>query len=540
MRIRSGKWLLALLLQSAAATGLPQTADSRASVAGRVSNSATGAPIVRAHVSLNGDRQKYGALTGVDGKFSIAHLPAGQYIITVDAPGFQSPPAFWDVPIDRVDLRPGERKDDLDLILIPLGAISGRVLDSRNRPLQGIALSALGIEGMIEGEMSDPDGRYRLGGLSPGSYCVLAAPRSVGNLAPEIRSDGTAEVHHAPTYYPASLAVESATRLVVAPGSERTGIDIRLVRTPIVAVKGNVLDIPSGVSEVSVVVHKIDPPRAPTDGLSNYGRRFADARRVNPDGSFVIWRLDPGSYLLSAQSYPDGWVSPPVEVKVAAENIRGIMPRLVPLSDISGRIVPDDIGAQLPAIPPNASLAETPQISLRGGTSNAWYSSVIASDGSFHLTRVLPERYHVYLSWGPYVKSMSLASSEIDGAMLDLRNGSQGTSLTVTASSAQGQISGVVRDASGPAAYARVALLSEKGGIEGNLAVLSARSDGTYNFPDITPGKFRLLALDAGVVHAGGLRYFLEEYADIIETVEIQSGDKLTLDLRRHIKRKKE
>jgi hypothetical protein len=526
----SSKWRIPwLFLGAAAAIGLAQDAGSLASVAGQVTNSATGAAIRRAHVSLypqTGSRQKYGALTGVDGKFSIAQLPPGQYSVSVDAPGFQSPPIVPEVRTDRLVLRFAEHKDDLDLTLTPFGAISGRVIDAGGQPVQGAAVSALGPDGLTLEEMSDPNGRYRLDSLPPGKYRVRAVPPAV-NLPPEIRSDGTSEVRYAPTYYPASLTVESAERLDLAPGAERAGTDIRLIRAPIVAVRGTVTGIPAGVP-VSISVRKVQPPRAPNTGRGAWGY----GRRVNPDGSFVIWGLDPGSYIFTVQSNGAGWESPPVEVTIAGKDVGGVALGLIRQFDISGQILLDDDRAQFPSTPPNASLGRSPQIllsELKGGASSY---SVVAADGSFRLTNVQPGQYSVRLSWGAYVKSMRLGSSDIAGAILDVRNGSGSATLTVTASSATAQVSGVVRDATGPAASARVLLLSQE--IPRSEAVVSARSDGAYTFANIAPGKYKLLVLDVGVVRGMAVSDQLSDYADIAETVDIHPGDRLTRDLRQH------
>jgi hypothetical protein len=336
VRTPSGKWQLAwLFVIAAAAVGLPQQTDSRAEVSGRVTNSATGKPILRAHVTLSG-QQRYGAITGADGKFSIARVPAGEYIVSVDAPGFQPPSSFLDAPIDRLVLRPAEHKDDLNVALIPLGAISGRVVDIDGRPLQGMTMSALSVEGVTIGELSDPDGRYRIGNLPPGKYRVQAMPASSGNLPPEIRTDGTTEVHHAPTYYPSSLTMSSATQLDIAPGTECTGIDVQMIRGSIVAVRGAVSGIPAGERDIYVLARKIEPPQSGGRRI----RRFVDQRRVNPDASFVIWRLDPGSYILSAQAYREGWASPPVEVVVGDKDVAGVALRLTPVLDISGKVLP--------------------------------------------------------------------------------------------------------------------------------------------------------------------------------------------------------
>jgi hypothetical protein len=519
-----------LVLIAAVTIPMAQEMKSGASVSGRVTNSATGAPVVRAHVIFYGERQRFGALTGVDGKFSISPLPGGKYSISAEAPGFQPLP-LYDTSSNHLTLRSGERKNDMDIALTPSGSISGRILDGEGRPLQGVALSVLSLEGVIEGNPSDPDGRYEFSDLPPGKYRVLAEPGSSGSLAPEIRTDGTNEIHYSPTYYPSSLTLDFAGRLDVQPGAERTGIDIRMVRTPIVAVRGNVSGIPAGVSEIFVTVHKIEPPIREGKSLR---RMSADQRRVDQDGSFVLWRLDPGSYVLVAQSYPEGWASPPLAITVADKDLDGIALRLIRQFEISGQLTFADPRDRLPKIPANASLAETPQFHMNGLQTYAWASSLIAADGSFHLDKVLPEQYSVYVTGSSYIKSMRLDSTNIGGRILDLRNGSNNASLTLVADSALGRIGGVVRNDAGPAAYARIAMLPELGSFRSDPIVLSADSQGTYSFDYIAPGKYSIMALDAGANHARALQYHLGDYQDIIQAIEIHPGDKLVQDLARH------
>ncbi|MEO8593667.1 MAG: carboxypeptidase-like regulatory domain-containing protein [Candidatus Solibacter sp.] len=74
----------AILILAAAATVWAQSAEDKlAAVSGTVVDAATGAPIVRAHVTcdgyLAGKAQQFGALTNAEGKFSISALPAGSY-----------------------------------------------------------------------------------------------------------------------------------------------------------------------------------------------------------------------------------------------------------------------------------------------------------------------------------------------------------------------------------------------------------------------------------------------------------------------------
>ncbi len=71
----NNRWpaLLAVLVFSAGTV----YAQEKATVSGTVTNAATGAPVLRAHVTVTGGRQSYGALTNGEGKYSITGLPPG-------------------------------------------------------------------------------------------------------------------------------------------------------------------------------------------------------------------------------------------------------------------------------------------------------------------------------------------------------------------------------------------------------------------------------------------------------------------------------
>ena len=515
---------MAMLLACVGGIALAQ--ETGASVAGRVTNSVTGAPIVRAHVrsmQLVENGHTYGALTDDKGKFSFAQLPAGKYSMTAEAAGFETPQFIFGESTDQVELRAGENRADFDIALTAYGVISGRVLDAEGRPVQGVSVAALGLDGFVSYQISDPRGEYRMDRLSPGRYRVRAAPEAV-HMPPEIRSDGTTEMRYASTYYPDSLTVESAAPLDVQPGGERTGADIRLVRAPIVAVRGTVLGSKAGDS-ANVDIRKVEPPRGPNTGRGSFGY----GNRVNPDGSFVVWGLDPGSYHFVATS--DGSrESAAVEVTIAGKDVNGVLLGMVRKLDVSGNIVAADESARLPTVPADASLGEQKQISMDGVSGEGSAYSVVANDGTFHLSNVSPGRYSVRLTWGPYVQSMRLGSTDIDGAILDLRTAPEGAALTVNTSSATGEISGTVRNAVGPVAHARVALVEE--GVRGWPWITAAHGD--YTFSNVRPGKYQLLVLDTESVNAFALRFQLFDYADVIETVDLGAGERVTRDLRQH------
>src|ERR1700733_4342553 len=110
---------LALLLAALAVAALAQQA---ANVSGTVTNSVTGAPVVRAHVTLRGVKT-FGALTNGEGKFSMTGIAPGDYAYAGERVGFARESRSR---TPGVDLHTGD--NSLDLKLTPVGSIAGRVL----------------------------------------------------------------------------------------------------------------------------------------------------------------------------------------------------------------------------------------------------------------------------------------------------------------------------------------------------------------------------------------------------------------------------
>ncbi|HEY1494761.1 MAG TPA: carboxypeptidase-like regulatory domain-containing protein, partial [Candidatus Solibacter sp.] len=169
-----------ILLLAMAAGGLTQTQPPRAdekpaSVEGEVRSMLTGLPVERAHVSLrrfvNGAWDRYGAQTNADGKFSIVGIPAGNYQVALDRVGYVVPA---EVTRGQLTLRPEEKKSNYKLKLIPVGSISGRVLDADGAPLEGLSVEAEFAGKPDRSAMTDDRGQYRIGGLHPGKYRVRA------------------------------------------------------------------------------------------------------------------------------------------------------------------------------------------------------------------------------------------------------------------------------------------------------------------------------------------------------------------------------
>ncbi len=518
-------WLAAMLVWA-------QPPSETASVSGTVTHAITGVPILRAHIALRGagpDAKNYDSLTTAEGKFSITGIVPGTYQVTADRVGFYMPAEPGGRAAMEAVLRAGDEKEGLKFRLAPLGSISGRVVDAEGEPVEGAAVAiSTGPSYSGSGAVTTDTGRFRLGDLRPGKYRVRAFVPAALVTLPEVRTDGTSQVRYVPTYYGGVTDYKSAARIELGTGIELDGIEIRLVRAPMVRISGKVLGVPPGQRGVELAFSQTTS----SPGISGFKN----------DGTFEVWNVDPGRYFLTAR-----WVSgnqrvqtAPMEVEVGQSNIENVELRVIPPSDISGQIVFEDDEARPkpPRQNQNTQQASTrrPRVELRTvdpGMFAEPVASDVAEDGSFHLAGVKAARYRVMLSWASaYVKTVTLGSKVMDGNVLNLRNGAAGASLSVLLSSAFGAVSGTVTDGDAPVAGARVALLRDDFVSLGDVAFTNTDGAGSYVIANVRPGKYRIAAVEEN--DNGPRAGNLDDYEDTLARIEVGPKERLTQDLKRH------
>ncbi|HKF41697.1 MAG TPA: carboxypeptidase regulatory-like domain-containing protein [Thermoanaerobaculia bacterium] len=98
------------------------------------------------------------ARTGADGSFSIPDAPDGARALVVRASGF--------VPVTRIQT---ETKATEKIQLQKGGVIHGTIVDAAGKPAPGLVVTADQVAAL-----SDPQGNYRLPGVSPGAHHVQA------------------------------------------------------------------------------------------------------------------------------------------------------------------------------------------------------------------------------------------------------------------------------------------------------------------------------------------------------------------------------
>ncbi len=525
----SGRLVRPLLLLLTVVAGVPAQAPPPAangSVSGSVVNSVTNAPVPRAHVSVlvitGNSVQAFSAAADSEGRFTIGKLPAGRLQISADHAGFVSG------SMNGVrQLQADEAMKDVKVTLTPTGAISGRVLSAAGGEVQGAIVSLDGSVFGVNQAVSDEKGQFRISGIPAGRYRLVANP-AVMPFPPEIRSDGSKEVHEARTYYPDSLIAKAGLRVEVGAGAEVKGIDIRLVQTPIVTVSGKVLDAPAG-GKTTV--------RAVASAAA--GGFVQTANHVKADGSYEIWQLDPGKYTVVAISTPAGGgaqrsiQSVPVEIDVQGSDIGKIDLRMVAPFDVTARVGFDDVKSretQATQGPMKQPVARRMALSPEGQTfvyTQSLYQTVELGQGdSFTVAGLMPGRYRLAANWGVYIKSISVGGAETAGDILDLRSGPPGD-VMVTVASVTGEISGVVSDGNGPAAGVTVVAFGQR--------PMNARSgaDGSYRIAGMPPGKYKVIAGDNDVLRQIQFGGNMDDYSGVMEDVDIHADEKVTKALRK-------
>jgi protocatechuate 3,4-dioxygenase beta subunit len=154
--------------------------DAGLAIRGRVRSKA-GQPIADAVVQAYGGEQDTEARSGADGTFLLAGLPPGEHQLHVEAAGYaaEEPKAVAGGP-------------PIAIVLRPAGAITGRAVDERGQPVEGVRASAdTGGDPSFTGEAKEPgteDGRFGLANLAPGTYVlVVSAPERMAARVPVVQ-----------------------------------------------------------------------------------------------------------------------------------------------------------------------------------------------------------------------------------------------------------------------------------------------------------------------------------------------------------------
>jgi hypothetical protein len=346
-----------LQLQGAASAAPPTGA-----ISGVVRDGKTNRPIAGAVVTLQWPgwprvtaADWKSTITDSKGRFVFTQLAqSDRYLIYTTKPSYTAGPTRQAFPVGsgvfggsaRIVLADGEWIDNIDIVLWPLGAISGTVVDERGEPVVGVPVRVLaqfpiaGAFQLVGGPVGKTDDRgiYRISGLPRGRYLVtlpsvqsvvpvsttvevLAGmtpqefgmrvggsepPNSkgidvggwrlvVGNYAtPPPPVEGRFQGYPL-LFYPNASSALTATAIDLQGGDDRQNVDFALQPVSTVRVSGRV----AGPAEaVTGLVVRLVP-----EGSENLGQGSEVATAlVNANGGFTFLAVPAGRYTLVAQS----------------------------------------------------------------------------------------------------------------------------------------------------------------------------------------------------------------------------------------------
>jgi Carboxypeptidase regulatory-like domain len=438
--------------------GGPAPAVGTSVVRGRIVAGDTGLPVRRARVMLQALRGGEPRVTLSDGEgaFAFDSLPAGRYQLQgskaryvdttlgarrVGAPGR---------PLDLAD---GQTLDSVVLTLAAAGVITGRVLDDFGDIVPGVHVMPMRYR-TINGErqlmgsggrpaISDDTGTFRLYGLAPGTYYVSARAEEMGRMGPAV-TDATV-TGFATTFYPGTPVATEAQPIEVVAGAEVVA-DVSLAAARLTSVSGIVVD-PSGARATGGFVMTLQGGRSRVGMMGSSG-----GGSINPDGTFKVFGLAPGEYVLQAR--PSFSANPMFEdatanrlermatasVTVSGDPIVGL--RLAVVDPIRIPVNPIFEDASAPR-PERVSVFAGSQTAMRGG------NAAIREDGRLSL-EVVPGTYRlsamVATPW--VVKRVLYRGQEVDTEEVDL-TAAPGGRINVVLSTRSASVAGGVTDAAG-------------------------------------------------------------------------------------------
>lgn len=601
-----GALLLSVLLaasvaaqQTPARDTTPSPSGGTALISGVVmSSGSTPTPMRRVTVTLSGSAAwgTRSMVTDETGRFQFDTLPAGRYLLSADKPAYlvaqyrttASGTATADTAIAIAE---GQRLTDIVLPLVRGGVITGRITDERGQPHSGALAVEVSREQVVNGERRltratsvssvrvqvDERGVYRVFGLEPGEYLVSAAARyaasgvrvmtpaeidrAIRALRRSPSQPGVAAVTSpagtpaagppAPTigdlsiYYPGTDNAANATRVTVAAGEERAGIDFRVWPGSTVAIRGKVVD-PAGALPVNLElrlfnVGQMTGPSAafpPMDSLI--------PRSPGPNGEFTFTGLAPGRYVVAATTTGPARSGGPgaaggrwakAEVSVFNADVSNVLLTLQPGVTVSGQVVMAGAAGREPS-PARVrvslvSAPDGPQVSV------GQLSTETDAAGRFTISGVMPGRYTFSATpSGPSGAGWILRSATANGRDvadhgLEVEPGRDGIEVAATFSNRPAEISGILQDASGNPTSAFVLVLFPADRAlwpSGTRRVQQARpaTDGRFILRNVLAGEYLLAAVTAVDPATLVDPPFLEALVPAAMPVTVAEGEKKT------------
>lgn len=480
----------AVLLCSGLARGWqpPQESKEEWEVSGTVTDEKGVAR--KAIVIMSGPQVIRPSRTDGQGRYSFKGQVPGLYSVRVQKEDDSSEPKSRSLTLVN-----GLRLNGIDFRIPKGGVISGRVLDERRQPVEGVIVAAMVKSVRFGprfeekgGDRTNDLGEYRIPYLPDGIYFVAVRPKPSPVRKRPATSAKTQQKSYPPlTFYPAGRTLESASAVEVRSGEERQGIDLALERLPMrcvgLKIDGAVAD-PSKPSAAYLTMREWVGIAGPT----------AAEGALSAGEDYEICGLAAGEYRIQVSTYTKS----PIKgigyggavALVGKQDVDLGTVVILPARDLRGTVSVKDHRPGDP-VPPGMQI----RLLLRGRglMASDTLNGAVQSSGSFAMDHVYVDDYGLRvdgLSEGYYVISASQEGRSVIDGGLRPGNGDLQITLGVDGGAVRGRVlaenAEVVPDAT--------VFLIPKGG--GTPMVAQSDQNGAYQFASGVPvGEYRLVAL---------------------------------------------
>jgi hypothetical protein len=450
-----------------------------------------------------------------------------------------------------------------------------------------------GVRTLVSGrqEMTNDQGDYRLYWLNPGDYFISATPNTGFGpgpggrggppqaLAAAAASTGNEE-SYAATYYPGGTDPESAISVRVPAAQEIRGVDFVLRPVHTVKVKGKITvpELPATATPQTAAQQNAQaqqngrggrggpggpggPPGGPGGGAqilftrvgasTNGGGRGGGGRGgpgggpggpggfggqapvfMNPDGTFEIQNVVPGSYNLTAfQPAQNQLLSARTRVEVGYGNVDNINLILSPGVDIMGKVAFDD------SKPPQQFQMNRLRVQL-APTEDLPIGNVqaqVMDDGTFVLNNVAAMSYRLTVtgvSNGGYVSGGRYGNADAFSELLQVETG-KNLPLSVQIGFSAGSVTGSVEDYKGqPFQAATCVLVPALRGRIDLYKTASSDQSGKFTFANVPPGDYSVFAWEDVPSGAYLDQVYLKPFEAQAHSVSINKGASVSTQIK--------
>jgi hypothetical protein len=515
----------------------PPAATGTLTLAGKVvlAESVPPVPVRRARVVLSSDLGPPKiADTDTDGAFRFDSLPAGNYRVVAEKPGF--------VPLDRgpargivrpipVTLGP-DAPGTLTIQMQRAGALEGVLLTDKGEPVANLIVAAVKLQygpygrrpGIVRQATTDDLGRFRVHTLPAGDYYLDAAPDPMQALTSMPAPD---QQGFALSFFPGTSRIDEARVLSVGPGQDVTNLEFRITAVRMALVTATIVDSSGKTPNASGIrIQRIGAPPGEVRGVT-----------LRP-GSFQFPSVPPGEYWLLGTARPSGGETEfaAMRIVVAGQDLKDVTLTTAKAAAVNGRVEVEG-SATLPAnlqVVAYETDFEVP--ATQPPAPSGPVQGKVGADGSFQFSSMFGNRLFRVdkLPPGWALKSVFLDAADVTDTPVDPAAAPQ-RALRIVLTNRTATISGSLEGSQGGPTAGRVVVFSQdtrRWGLRSRLIqTAEVLPDGRYSIGGLLAGRYFLI----GVEDAEDVSWNDPEVLSRLQATAIPltltEGQKLTLTL---------